>query len=200
MVHLNGNLLAAVDVETTGTIPGYHEVVQVAIVPLGPDLAPLPEVNPFYMPIAPEFPERADGGAKEVHGLNLAELQRTALSRQRVADLLDDWFLELDLPIDRRLIPLAHNWAFESAFLSAWLGPAHKERLFRYLARDTMTLALAINDKVAFRGGYVPFNRVSLRHLCKQFGIHNLKPHDALHDCLAEAEVYRHLMSMDFDA
>ena len=30
---LHGNRLAAVDLETTGTTPGYHEIVQIAVVP-----------------------------------------------------------------------------------------------------------------------------------------------------------------------
>ena len=34
LVHLNGNLMAAVDLETTGTQPGYHEIIQIAVVPL----------------------------------------------------------------------------------------------------------------------------------------------------------------------
>jgi DNA polymerase III epsilon subunit-like protein len=61
-----------------------------------------------------------------------------------------------------------------------------------------MTEALAMNDRAFFRGEKPPFNgSVSLSSLCKMFGIVNPRPHDAYCDCLAEAEVYRHLLYMD---
>jgi DNA polymerase III epsilon subunit-like protein len=36
---------------------------------------------------------------------------------------------------------------------------------------------------------------VGLAALCEHFGVVNQKPHDALSDCLAEAEVYRCLLT-----
>ena len=35
------------------------------------------------------------------------------------------------------------------------------------------------------------FPSVSLTHLCQQLGIVNKKPHDALADAIAEADLYR---------
>jgi DNA polymerase III epsilon subunit-like protein len=72
MVHLNGNLLCAVDVETTGIIPGFHDLIQVAALPLNADLEPLKTVPPFYMNLKPEYPERADYRAKKVTGLSIS--------------------------------------------------------------------------------------------------------------------------------
>ena len=46
--HLNGNLLASVDVETTGRRAGWHEIVQIGIRPLNADIRPLEGVTPFY--------------------------------------------------------------------------------------------------------------------------------------------------------
>jgi hypothetical protein len=48
LVHLNGHLLAAIDLETTGTRPGYHEIIQIACVPLDSDIKPLAGATPFY--------------------------------------------------------------------------------------------------------------------------------------------------------
>jgi DNA polymerase III epsilon subunit-like protein len=53
LVHLNGNLLASVDLETTGKRAGYHEPIQIAVVPLNSDLRPLDGVRPFYSTIKP---------------------------------------------------------------------------------------------------------------------------------------------------
>ena len=63
-------------------------------------------------------------------------------------------------------------------------------------ARDGMLLAIAINDKAAFRGEAIPFNRVGLGSLCNKFNIVNANAHDALADALAEAEVYRALLQL----
>ena len=96
-------------------------------------------------------------------------------------------------------MPLAHNWAFESSFLKAWLGVQMVDQLFHSHARDSMLYAIAMNDKAQFRGEPVLFNRVGLGSMCAKLNITNINPHDALADCLAEAEVYRALMRLDLD-
>src|SRR3989304_985946 len=73
LVHLNGNLLASIDLETTGLRAGYHEPIQIAVVPLNSDIRPLEGVRPFYTTIRPEHPERQDG-AGYVHGLKIEDL------------------------------------------------------------------------------------------------------------------------------
>ncbi len=194
MLHLNGNLLAAVDFETTGKQAGFHEPIQIAVVPLNADLRPLETVKPFYTHIKPLHPERADRRAAGVHGLSIEQLVLHAPGPDRVADLLIEWFQKLDLPFKKSLVPLAHNWAFESSFLKAWLGCDLMEDIFFGHPRDTMIYALSLNDKAAFKGEEVPFPKVGLRHLCKRFNITNENPHDAFADCIAEAEVYRAML------
>ncbi len=194
LVHINGALLASIDFETTGLRAGYHEIIQIAIVPLNADLRPSPDLRPFYHNIAPEFPERADARSGKVHGLDLDWMMANAPSKDRVADLLVDWNENLDLPVNRSIIPLAHNWAFESAHGKAWLGDELFSHLFHSHARDGMLLAVSMNDRAAFLGLPVPFPYVGLNALCDQFGIVNEKAHDALSDARAEAEVYRSLL------
>ena len=86
---------------------------------------------------------------------------------EKVADLLVEWFERLELPFKKRLVPLAHNWAFESSFLKAWLGVEMVDQLFHSHARDSMLYAIALNDKAQFRGEPVPFNRVGLGSMCR---------------------------------
>ncbi len=197
LVHLNGHLLASVDVETTGRRPGYHEIIQIAVVPLNSDLRPLDGVRPFYHNVKPIFPERAETRASYVHGIKIEELILHAPEPGKVADLLREWWEKLDLPAGKTLVPLAHNWAFESSFLTAWLGIDEKGTLFHSHARDAMLLALTMNDRAAFAGEKAPFNGVGLESLCRKFNVANPSPHDALCDALAEAEVYRSLIVMD---
>ena len=70
------------------------------------------------------------------------------------------------------------------------------DKLFHNHARDSMLYAISLNDRYACAGEPAPFNHVSLGSLCKRLNITNTNPHDALADCLAEAEVYRALLRL----
>lgn len=189
----HGHLLAAIDFETTGLDAGHHEPVQIAVVPLNGFLRPAGGVAPFYTTIRPLHPDRADPGAMLVNKLNLDDLA-AAPEPDDVAERLVDYVQQLELRVGGQLVPLAHNWAFESSFLHAWLGRAQFDVLFNRRARDTMSLAASINDRYQLQGQKAPFMELSLDWLCKHFNIQNAHPHDALWDCLVEAELYRHLL------
>jgi DNA polymerase III epsilon subunit-like protein len=195
--HLNGNLLCALDCETSGTRPGFHEVIQLACVPLNSDIRPLEGVRPFYTTIRPSHPERWDRNSAYVHNIDRDDLLTHAPSSDRVQDMLIEWFEKLDLPIGKSLVPVVANWQFEAGFLGAWLGGDLFHKIFHSHARDVMLYAIALNDRAAFAGEKCPFNKVGLASLCNKLGVTNGNPHDALADCLAEAEVYRALLHLD---
>ncbi len=191
LVTCNGNLLASIDLETTGTQPGFHEIIQIAVVPLNSDIRPNNDLPVFYQNIKPKRPERATQGATAKHGISINDLLLEAPDSEKVEDMLVEWFDNLDLPFGKVLVPLAHNWAFESSFLKAWLGVEMVDRLFHSHARDSMLTAVYLNDRAAFAGEPAPFNRVGLGSVCNKFGIKNTKAHDALADSYAGAEAYR---------
>jgi DNA polymerase III epsilon subunit-like protein len=192
--HLNGNLLAGVDFETTGDQPGYHEIIQIAIVPLDSDFQPSKELRPFYQNIRPNHPERADPVAMRVHNIKMEELLLNAPSQERVADMVIEWFYNLDLPVNRCLVPVVWNWAFESGFGKAWLGTKLWQELFHSHARDGMLFALALNDRAAFAGEPCPFDRVGLKKVAKRYDIVNENPHDAFADSITGAKTYRAML------
>ncbi len=191
MIDLRGDLLAAIDFETTGRLAGFHEPCQVAVVPLCAALRPISGVRPFVSLIRPEYPERREPEAMRVHGIPL-DMLMDAPSQDDVADRLHSWAKRL---ASTRLVPLAHNWAFEAGFLAHWLGTDRVGQVFAPQARDAMLTALAINDRAAACGDRVPFRRVGLDALARHFKIKNQRPHDAYWDALVEAEVFRCLLS-----
>jgi DNA polymerase III epsilon subunit-like protein len=154
-------------------------------------------VTPFYTNVRPDYPDRIDEGSWRIHGLNLDDLIDSAPSQERAADLLTEWFESLKLPVGMKLVPLAHNWTFEYGFLKAWIGQKALDYIFHFHPRDAMVYALALNDRIGLTGRPVLFESVSLSNLCSVFKVENPKPHDALHDALAEAEVYRAMLTMD---
>ncbi len=193
--HLNGNVLCAVDTETTGLKPGYHEIHQVAILPLDHGITPCKTVRPFCLDIKINFPERIDTKAIKTSKLDFAQRQLRAIEAFTAADLLDEWFDRLGLAIYKRICPLAHNWPFDREHLTHWLGNSSFEHIFSPLYRDTLPITIMDSDRCGFRGEKVCFVQHNLAYLCGKLSIKNQKAHDALQDCIATAELYRRYLS-----
>jgi DNA polymerase III epsilon subunit-like protein len=201
MVHWNGCHMVAIDTETTGLDPRYHEVVQVAMVALDSNFNPRQDVLPFYMLLQPEYPERMDPKAMSINKLTRDRLMTEGMNRIAAIDLLEHWVDSLGLPNNRsgynrcKIIPLGQNYTFDKAFLQAWLGVEQYDEWFHYHYRDTMTTALFINDCHAMKAEPAPFPKVNLAYLCSQLQIPTPKAHDALGDCVAAAQVYKRMVN-----
>lgn len=184
LTQTKGNLLAAIDFETTGAQPGYHEIIHVAVVPA--------EGEPFNCYVRPQFKHRADPQATRVHGLTFDQLEDSPLPEQ-AADLLREWVGGLGLCLGRWVVPIAHNWGFEVSFLKHWLGV--DQDIFHSHARDTMQIALHKNDLAIAHGRPPPFERLGLKSLCDHFGITYDEQHDALADAQATLKLYQELLN-----
>ncbi len=194
LVHLNGSVMCAIDVETTGTDPRLHDIIEIAIVPLDSNLKPLKTILPFSMLLQPGRPQNIKQSATRVHGHTLVELQRDGVEPFKAADLFDEWFERLHLPFGKRIVPLAHNWPFDRSFIKSWLGEEHFNQYFSALYRDTMVASQYFNDRAAFHNEQVPFNKVNLTYLAAQLEVPHEYAHSALHDCLVTAQIYHKLM------
>lgn len=196
MIHLNGNLLCAVDVETTGLNFREHDVIQIAILPLDCNIKPL-RTLPFYVNMKPKRPENIDYKAMTVTKLSLVNLINNSIDPWTAVDLFEEWFHRLNLPVGKKIAPLAHNWPFDRMFIEDWLGgPKNFEAFFFHQYRDSMAAALYLNDRAEQHLDKIPVPKVSLDYCCSVFDIKNQKAHDALQDCLTTAEVYRRMVMM----
>lgn len=202
MMHLNGHMIASIDVETTGFHAGYHDVVQVAVLLLNDDMEPHSQVMPFYVDMKPKRPENIDPDALKVSRLDFAYLVQRAADPYDMAEKFEEWFEELIsrglLPVRKRIVPLAQNWVFDRGFMIDWLGAKTFEYIFHPWYRDTLPVAQYLNDKHGWDVGQsfpwkVPFPKSNLGYICSQMGVKNAKAHDALQDCVATAECYRRM-------
>lgn len=199
MGHWNGHQLAVIDIETTGLDSAWHEMVQIAIVPLDSDIRVRNDVSIFYINLKPEFPERADPKAMQVNGLDVADLVLNGHDSERAKDMLVEWTDSLGLPYTKygnrkKLIPLGQNYSFDKGFIEQWLGYDLYSTLFHYHYRDTQIAAAYVNDQAAMQAEKVPFNKINLAWLANKLNIANTNHHDALNDCRVTAEIYRQLL------
>lgn len=195
--NLFGHVLTAIDVETTGTHPGWHEIIQVAAVPLDAQLQPSKRYRHFYLEgIAPYHPERQEQDAKMKTHLDAKRMAEECITQERAAELMDEWFVSLELPSGKRLVPLAHNFGFERTMMLEWLGPEAFHTMWDGRSRDTQVVAAFINDMHWWQGLSDPFPEISLTQLCKRMGVPLDNAHNALADAIATAKVYKALLSL----
>jgi DNA polymerase III epsilon subunit-like protein len=200
MVHWNGDQIAVVDVETTGNDPSFHEIWQICVLPLDSNLVPRKDVSAFLVEMKPNHPERAQQEAIAVSRDAYIKACQRGFDRERVKDMLRDWYLKLGLPFtagghQKRLIPLGQNAAaFDVPFIKSWLDVDCYSEIFSHAIRDTMCLALSINDSAGMRAEQIPFPKYNLRYLASKLGIEYTRHHHAMNDCLATAGVYKELL------
>ena len=196
MLHLNGNLMCAVDVETTGLDPNVNEIVQICVLPLNAHCQPDTKVQPFDILIKPENIDGIDKNLKGVFRERIIKAINTGIPAYDAADLLNDWFEKLHLAERKRVSPLGHNWPFDRSFLIKWLGPQNYEYIFDGRYRDTQAVALFLNDRAWMNVEQYPYPKVTLRYISTQLRIDSAKDkfHDAMYDCIITAEIYRRMM------
>lgn len=196
MIHLNGNLLCAIDVETTGLDPKLHDIIQIAILPLGPTLEPHESIMPFDLKIKPSRLETVDMKAMSVSRTSLADICINGMESELALQLYDDWVASLNLGRNHRISPLAHNWVFDQAFIREWLGDDNYAHTIDGRYRDTMACALFLNDFCDFNVEQVEYTRVGLSVLAKKLhlDVDNAHTHNALYDCILTAQVYKQML------
>ena len=181
------NIFAAIDLETTGLAPAWHEVLEIAIVPLNPDFTVSTVVPEFACRIRAEHPERADLAALNTNHLNPTEGEKLSDVR---AELVQ-WAMENGINL---ITPLAHNLKFDMDFMNSAFPEF--SRIFTHHGRDSMRLALSMNDIFQMQEADLRFGSVSLQALKLALGVEGEVQHNALEDARDTAHVYRKLMGL----
>ena len=181
------NIFAAIDLETTGLDPATNEVLEIAIVPLNPDFTISTDIPEFSCRIRAEHPERIDQKAISVNKLNPTEGENIADVR---AELVQ-WAMENGIT---SITPLAYNLKFDMDFMSSAFPEF--SRIFTHHGRDSMRLALSMNDVFQMQEADLRFGSVSLQALKAALGVEGDVQHKALEDARDTAHVYRKLMSL----
>ena len=194
MIYTNSHQLCVIDVETTGIDPSKHEIVEICFLPLGMDLEIQTEPVPFTCLIKPDRPDDIDWDAFNANAVDFQKLMNEGLDKWTAVDLFMSWVEGLRLPPNKRILPIAHNWPFDSGFVKEWLCPITYFELIDGRARDTLSICQYINDSFAMRHEQVPFPKTNLSYVASQLKIPHDNAHCALDDCVVTAKVLQKLI------
>lgn len=207
MKHLNGNILAVVDCETTGDTPGKHDILEICVLPLNNKLEPILG-NVFNISIKPMRPENIDFEALRCQpNMEPFYKEHVTGNKERIVDatlkgidpyeaseLFVRYFESLHLAPRKRIMPIAQNWPFDRGFIIEWLGMLTFDYIFDPRFRDTLSASLFMNDFAEYRGDPYPFQKNNLQYICLSLGVTRERKHTALDDCIATAEIYKRMV------
>jgi DNA polymerase-3 subunit epsilon len=171
--------LGFVDVETTGLEPGYHEIVEVAVVVVDPVTD---HMTSFNARILPMYEIRAEPKALEVNGYsserwhngNIPLINRYEAMRGVARMLKGCKFV-------------AHSAGFDHAFLNAEMKRMELPPLeVNHHLLDTKSMAWPLYQRGDVRDTH-------LATLCDYFGISNEGAHTAMADVRRMMALYAHL-------
>lgn len=132
-------LLAHIDVETTGLLPGYHEMIDIGIVMtnLEGDI-----LDSLFLRIQPKYPERLAPKAFEVNAFDPKRWKELgALSPTAAVDSIISFHERA--ASDKQVLMVAYNSHFDAAFLDHLFRSVNKtwRELYYYFILDIPSMA-----------------------------------------------------------
>ena len=181
------DIVAAIDLETTGLDAIRCEIIDMAVVPLNADFTVSAEIPEFTSRIKAEHPETAETDALRVNGMNPHDgVPLETVRKDFVAWMRDNGI--------GKIVPLGHNLGFDMKFLLKTFPEA--SRVFCHRGRDSMRLALAVNDVYQRERREQKFPSASLAAVKDALGIMGEVNHSAFEDAKDAALVYRRLINL----
>jgi DNA polymerase III subunit epsilon len=173
--------LAFIDIETTGTDPAHHEIIEIAaiIVRLKDDVLTI--TDHIDLKVLPEHIETADPVALRVNGYNEA-----------------DWLFAVSLEEAMKsfaqkvegAVFVAHNVIFDYSFIEKAFERTGIENTMHYHKLDTISMAFSVLHNSE------DISKLSLRALCQHFNIENKDAHSAYADAYATYELFKKLLKL----
>ena len=135
-------LLAFVDVETTGLLPGYHEMIDIGIVMTDLDGS---ELGDLFIRIQPDHPERTDAGARAVNAFDEARWRELdALPPGEAVERILTF--HRDIAGERNVLMVAFNSQFDTAFLDHLFRAEDRSwrELYHFFVLDIPSMAWSL--------------------------------------------------------
>jgi DNA polymerase III alpha subunit (gram-positive type) len=144
-------LLAHIDVETTGLVPGYHEMIDFGLVMTDLDGR---VIDSLFIRTQPRHSERLSEGARRVNGFDAAKWRRLrALDAAQAVDSLVRFHKRV--AHGRPTLLVAFNSQFDAAFLDHLFRTRNSSwrTLYHYFVLDIPSMAWALGYRDLTNGG-----------------------------------------------
>ena len=170
MVHLNGDVLCAFDMVTTGKEVDRHDIVEMCCLIYDYEIKPNPNILPFHVQFKAS---RFNGNMHETNlpSTRICDATLKGFDKSDLADYFEKWFDELNLRDNKKLALLTHNWAEKYYFLVDWLGTENYKHFFDHRVRDLQASALFINDRSYLARYKIPYPKTKVTYLASQLNI-----------------------------
>ncbi len=136
-------LFVSVDVEASGPLPGYFDLLSIGAVPVrvGKSGTKIGDEE-FYVELRPVH-GTFEPGAMAVNKMDLAELTRTGVAIERAAKKLARWLRSLGPPRDPPVF-VGYCANFDWAYVNDFFHRAKVRNPFGYKALDIRSMALGV--------------------------------------------------------
>ncbi len=184
--------------ETTGTVAGYHEIIQVVLLPLDNKLNPSKDLPPFDIQMRPNYIDRIDFDSLRVSRQTIDKIIDTGIDQEKGSELFEYWFQSLRLPVGKRIMPLGYNLSlFDLPFMREWLTGTTYEQYFSYVVRDCMQVCTFLNDVSDFNVEQTPFSKLKMSTVAQRLDIEVFEQgtHDPLYDAYLACQIYQKLIN-----
>jgi DNA polymerase III epsilon subunit-like protein len=182
--------ILAVDLETTGLDPDYHEITQIGAILLDEHLK---ELGEFETLVKIDYPERGLEGGFDVFkytGINPKDLQGATPLKEAIRNL--ETFVRFQVGFNmKKVVVFGQNPRFDIGFIEA----AYKQFVWKYpfdfhgLGLESMYVYHQLK-----KTGEVPAD-ITLKGICKKAGVTNLRAHNAIADIRATVDALRSLIN-----
>ena len=178
-----------IDTETTGLSPRLNKTLTVGmlLVDVEKDFLDILDSNHIFIRHNHGW---VDPNATKVHGINIAEHNKTAIEEDEACE-------EINSFIDKNRLHsttlLGHNFHFDKGFLNSLFNRTEVIPKLHNFHEDTMWIWRSLKKE-----RIVPFDlRSNLGTLAKYFNIDYKKSHNALADCEITAKVYHRMLGLN---
>jgi hypothetical protein len=201
MKHLNDNIVCAIDIMTSGNLPGFHDLVEISVVPTR-GLEIDKSIMPFNMHIIPKRPENLT----KLKGAVLKQYENHAVDPYTAMSMFEYWYEKLNLRHNKRIIPLSWAWQTKAPFLIDWCcssdegEPYFYDHFDKIIFRDLLVVANYWNDFAYCKSEHFPFTKQRLHFVAQKLGVPWTRPSTTLTRCFTIIETYKKFMQLKLPA
>lgn len=183
----DGRLLAHIDVETTGLVPGFHEMIDIGLVIT--DVRGN-KIDSLFLLIQPEHPERLQEGAYAVNAFDAGTWRkRGAIPVEEAVDSILSFHRRVCG--EKQVLMVAYNSHFDSAFLDHLFRNAGRSwrEMYHYFVLDIPSMLWGLGYTNPQADEFMAYYRIEDEPHVAEF-------HTGITGAMVNVRIYKALMDL----